>query len=372
MKVLQVLPALEGGGVEKGTLEIARYLAEQGHESIVLSAGGTMVRQLVQEGSRHICLDIGRKSPFTFRHVWALRRLLRRERPDILHLRSRMPAWVCWLAWRGLPTDSKPRLVTTVHGLYSVSGYSGVMCKGERVSAVSRTVQSYILDNYPKTDPAKLRVIYRGVDPSEFPRGYVPSQRWKDRWREQFPQLKRGAVLTLPGRLTRLKGHHDFIDLIATLCKQGLDVKGLIVGGIDPKRQEYAQELRRKVADLGLSDVVLFTGSRRDIRDIYAISDLVLSLSTQPESFGRTVAEALALGCPVVGYDHGGVGEILRRVSPPGQVPLSDHDRLIEVVTRLLDQSVPVSDMPFLKQTMLEQTLSCYLELSSQSEGEMA
>jgi glycosyltransferase involved in cell wall biosynthesis len=366
---MQVLPALESGGVEKGTLELANYLVELGHESLVLSAGGSMVELLEQGGSRHICLDIGGKSPLTFRHIWALRRLLHYERPDILHLRSRMPAWVCWLAWLSLPVDQRPRLVTTVHGLYSVSGYSGVMCKGERVIAVSGTAQRYILNNYPKTDPSKIRVIYRGVDPHEFPRGYKPSQVWRDGWREQFPQLQSGAVLTLPGRLTRLKGHHDFINLIATLCKQGMDVKGLIVGGVDPKRKEYAQELKCRVADLGLRDVVLFTGSRRDIRDIYAVSDLVLSLSTQPESFGRTVAEALSLGRPVVGYAHGGVGEILQKVFPAGQVPLSDSKALIEVVTRLLKQSVPVRDMPFLKRSMLEQTLSCYLELIRQPEG---
>jgi glycosyltransferase involved in cell wall biosynthesis len=365
VKVLQVVPALEGGGVEKGTLEVARYLVEQGHQSLVLSAGGGMVEQLEREGSRHLQLDIGRKSPFTLRHLWALRRLLRRERPAILHLRSRMPAWVCWLAWRGLPAEARPRLVTTVHGLYSVSGYSGVMCKGERVIAVSQTVRRYLSDHYPKVDPARIRLIYRGIDPNEFPRGYQPSEQWQARWWAQFPQLRGATVLTLPGRLTRLKGHHDFIELIRALRARGLEVKGVIVGGVDPKRREYAQALRQKVAALGLSDTVLFTGARTDMREIYAASSLVLSLSTQPESFGRTVAEALSLGRPVVGYDHGGVGEILHSVFPQGRVPLSDRRRLVEVVARLLQAPGPIGPVPFLKQTMLEQTLACYLELSS-------
>ncbi|WP_209285807.1 glycosyltransferase family 4 protein [Marinobacterium alkalitolerans] len=370
MKVLQALPSLESGGVEKGVLEVGRFLVEQGHESLVLSAGGGMVSQLEQEGSRHIQLDIGRKSPFTFRHVWTLRRLLRRERPDILHLRSRMPAWVFWVAWKGLPADIRPRLVTTVHGLYSVSAYSAVMCKGERVIAVSRTVQNYIHSHYPETDPAKVRLIYRGIEPEEFPRGYQPAPQWKQSWFEQFPQLESGFVLTLPGRLTRLKGHLDFINLIQDLRRLELDVKGVIVGGIDPKRQDYARELQQAVIDKGLQEQVVFTGARRDIRDIYAVSDLVLSLSTQPESFGRTVAEALSLGRPVVGYDHGGVGEILQCVFPEGRVPLCDHEQLLSVVSQQLKQPATVQDMPFLKQMMLEQTLSCYLELSSQAEGE--
>ena len=108
MKVVQVLPALDGGGVEKGTLEIAQALVQAGHESIVISAGGRMVEKLIAQGSQHINWDLGKKSLFTLRHVLAVRRWLKQTRPDILHLRSRMPAWVMYLAWRGLPADDRP------------------------------------------------------------------------------------------------------------------------------------------------------------------------------------------------------------------------------------------------------------------------
>ncbi len=367
MKVMQVLPALNGGGVEKGTLEVARYLVELGHESIVLSAGGSMVPKLVQEGSRHLTLDIGRKSLFTFRHIWQLRKILRQEKLDILHLRSRMPAWVCWLAWRGLPEHARPRLVTTVHGLYSVSGYSAIMCRGERVIAVSNTVFDYIHTRYPSTDMSRIRVIYRGIEPEEFPRGYQPTELWLKQWYAQYPQLAGKIILTIPGRLTRLKGHHDFINLVAALISRGYDVKGLIVGGEDPKRREYAQELQMRVDELGLASDVIFTGVRVDIRDVYAVSDIVFSLSTQPESFGRTVAEALSLGRPVVGYDHGGVGEILKAVFPAGLVKVSDQVDLAEKVSVLLVNHPAVGEVPFLKKTMLEQTLSCYKELTNVS-----
>ncbi|MFC6670340.1 glycosyltransferase [Marinobacterium aestuariivivens] len=248
MKVVQLLPDLEGGGVEKGTLEVARYLVGQGHESIVISAGGRLVEALERDGSRHVSWDLGRKSPMTLRHIWALRRWLRRERPDILHLRSRMPAWVAWHAWKGLPVGERPGLVTTVHGLYSVSRYSEVMCRGERVIAVSKTVQDYISRNYPDTDMGRVRLIYRGIDPQEFPFGYRPVDKWLERWKNEYPLLQGRRVLTLPGRLTRLKGHHDFIDLMAALRADGLPVHGLIVGGEDPKRQAYAAEIRRRIA----------------------------------------------------------------------------------------------------------------------------
>lgn len=365
MKVVQVLPALDGGGVERGTLEIAKGLVAVGHESIVLSAGGTMVEQLEGEGSRHVTWSLGTKSPLTFRHVWALRRWLQREKPDILHLRSRLPAWVCWLAWKGLAEHERPHLVTTVHGLYSVSRYSGIMCRGERIIAVSGTVRDYIHKNYPETDPKRVRVIYRGVDPEEFPYGYCPPAEWLAQWHRRYPQLQNSKVLTLPGRLTRLKGHHDFIDLINRLRDTGLQVHGLIVGGEDPKRRGYAREIRERIVRERLEGTILLTGARQDIREVFAVSDLVLSLSNKPESFGRTVVEALTMGVPVIGYDHGGVGEVLGQLYPQGCVPMADAGALDQAVRTSLDlgQPRPHNDR-FLLEDMIKQTLACYQELT--------
>lgn len=364
MKVVQVLPDLNGGGVEKGTLEVAGFLASKGHESIVISAGGSMVEQLEAEGSRHVNWNLGRKSPFTLCQVPAVRRWLAEEAPDIVHVRSRMPAWVMWLAWRKLPEGARPHLVSTVHGLYSVSRYSAVMTKGERVIAVSNTVRDYIGKNYPETDMDKVRLVYRGIDPADFPSGYQPSPAWRARWQGDFPQLHKKTVITLPGRLTRLKGHHHLIRLIAALKAQGLPVQGLIVGGEDPKRRQYAAELRQQIHAQGLADDITFTGARRDIRDIYAVSDLVLSLSTKPESFGRTTLEALAMGVPVVGYDHGGVGEILTALFPEGRVPLNDERALLAAVeTVVQSRPKPRTNDRFFKSDMLAQTLAVYQEL---------
>ena len=364
MKVIQVLPALDGGGVEKGTLEVAKALVDAGHESVVVSAGGRMVEQLEAEGSSHKAWDLGRKSPLTFLQIWAVRRWLREQQADILHLRSRMPAWIFYLAWKGLPEAERPGLVTTVHGLYSVSGYSAVMCKGERVIAVSETVREYIRSNYPQTDMERVRLIYRGIAPEEFPRDYQPSEEWLKEWRQQFPQLEGKKILTLPGRLTRLKGHNDFIDLIIRLKANDLPVHGLIVGGEDPKRQQYAEELRQRIQAEGLEADITFTGARRDIRDIYAVSDLAFSLSTKPESFGRTTLEALAMGTPVVGYDHGGVGEILGRLFPIGKTAISDIDGLERQVALILASNErPQPNDSFLKADMLGNTLNAYKEL---------
>ena len=364
MKVVQLLPDLDGGGVERGTLEVAEELVKRGHESVVISAGGGMVKQLEVEGTRHVSWDLGKKSLWTFRHVWALRRWLKQEKPDILHVRSRLPAWVTWFAWRGMNTSERPHLVTTVHGLYSVSRYSGIMCRGERVIAVSKTVEAYIRDNYPQTDMANVRLVYRGIDPQEFPLGYQASAEWLARWQQDFPQLVGKKVITLAGRLTRLKGHNDMIDMIKALLSQGVPVHALIVGGEDAKRKAYAQELYQRVKDEGLGEHITFTGARSDIRDIYSVSDLVLSLSTKPESFGRTVAEAIGQGIPVVGYNHGGVGEILSALYPQGKTPMKDVPKLVQTVSDVLASGVrPKGNPEFLKTTMLDKTLSVYEEL---------
>ncbi len=364
LSVAQVLPALHGGGVERGTLEVARELAQRGHRSVVISAGGRLVAELLEAGGEHLPWPLGVKSPLTLRWVRPLRRWLAEQRIDILHARSRFPAWMAWLAWRGMNPATRPRWVTTVHGLYSVSRYSAIMTSGERVIAVSETIRDYLQRGYPELPAERIRLIPRGVDPLEFPYGYQPSLPWLTEWRQRYPQLCGVPVLTLPGRLSRLKGHEDFIELIARLRAQGQSVCGLIVGGVEPRRQGYADQLRRRVEEKGLSEVVLFTGHRADMREIYAVSTLVLSLSMKPESFGRTVLEALSLGVPVIGYDHGGVGEILRRLYPAGLTPLGDLEPLTERAKALLTAAPPVSaELAFPRQRMLDDTLALYAEL---------
>ena len=361
LNVAQLLPALNGGGVERGTLEVARELVRRGHRSMVISAGGRLVTDLISEGSEHVAWPLGAKSPLTLRWVWPLRRWLTEQRISILHARSRLPAWIGWLAWRGMNPATRPRFVTTVHGLYSVSRYSAIMARGERVIAVSETVRDYLQRHYPELPAARIQVIQRGVDPAEFPHGYRPSPAWLDQWRQQYPQLRDTPVLTLAGRLSRLKGHEDFIELIARLRARGWPVHGLIVGGVEPRRQRYADQLRQQVRSLGLEGVILSTGHRSDMREIYAISTLVLSLSAKPESFGRTVLEALSLGTPVVGYNHGGVGEILARLYPVGLTPFGDLDALTARVSELLAAAPPVPPEPaFPLQRMLDETLALY------------
>ena len=363
MKVLQVLPEMNAGGVERGTLELARHLAGLGHESLVLSGGGRLVPTLEEQGSRHITLPVGRKSPATLLLVPRLRRLLESERPDILHLRSRVPAWALWLVWRKLPQSQRPRLVTTVHGFYSVSRWSAIMARGERVICVSDSIRDYVLTHYPETPEARLRVIPRGVDPADYPYGFQPGDDWRTAFHREFPATAGKRLITLPGRITRLKGHEDLARILTALADIP-DLHAIIAGGAHPRKTSYFEEIRRLFDGPGLAGRATFTGNRDDLREILAISDLVLSLTRQPESFGRTTLEALAMGVPVAGYDHGGVAGQLLALYPEGRLPPVDPEAAVPIIRRLLDSPPPVRQPnPFTLQRMLSDTVAVYDEL---------
>lgn len=365
LTVLQTLPALNAGGVERCTLETARALVAAGHRSIVVSSGGSLVAQLEAEGSTHITLPVDRKSLRSLFQISPLRRVLREQEPDILHIRSRVPGWIAWLAWRGLPAGQRPHFVSTVHGQHSVSPYSAIMVRGEVVIAGSQTVRDYILDNYPQCPAERIRLIYEGVDPAEFPYDHQPSAAWLQQWQQDFPELAGKTVLALPGRLTRLKGHADFIALIRELRAQHPEVHGLIVGGAEAKKAAYAEELKAAVQAAGLAGHISFTGHRNDLRDVLTRCDLVLALSTQPETFGRAVLEAIRLGRPVVGWDYGGVGEILAECYPHGRVPPGDKTALHRRVQAwLAGPDRPAPSTAFLLSSMCDQTLALYAALA--------
>jgi glycosyltransferase involved in cell wall biosynthesis len=365
LTVLQLLPALESGGVERGTLEIAAALEMHGHRALVMSAGGRQVPPLLASGAEHFTWPIGKKSFKSLLLVGRLRKFLLAQKVDIIHARSRVPAWIAWLAWRGMNPATRPHFVTTVHGLYGVSRYSRIMTRGERVIAVSNTVRDYILREYPDTLPWRIQVIHRGVDGEAYPHGWKPDPAWQQAFFAQFPQAAGKLLLTLPGRITRLKGHEDFIELIARLKRRGLPVHGLIVGGASSSKQRYLHKLRYRVRSMGLAGDISLTGQRDDLKNILAMSNLVLSLSSQPESFGRTTLEALRLGVPTAGYDHGGVGEILRTIYPAGLLPLDRIDETCQRIDQLLQHPEPVPAGDFFPlQAMLDQTLALYEQLA--------
>ena len=361
MKVVQILPELNAGGVEGHVLELAGFLASQGHESIVISNGGNMVAKLEQRGVRHVMMPVHRKSLRSLFQVRKLRAWLRDEQPDVVHAHSRVPAWIAWLALRGIDPLTRPKFVTTVHGFYSVNAYSAIMTKGDRIIAVSESIRTYVQEKYPACDPRLIAVIPHGVDPTLYHPNFKPSDAWLAQWHHEHPELIGKKLLLLPGRITRLKGHSDFFQLISELKKSGHPVCGLIAGNTHPKKQAYLQELHQQAESLGITNDIVFLGHRSDLRELMAVSDIVMALSQQPESFGLTVLEALALGRPVVGYDCGGVGELLAALYPTGEVPPNSSNELFLTTTQILkNPSQPSPNELFTLEKSLASTADIY------------
>jgi len=343
LTVVQLIPALHSGGAERSALEIARALVQAGHRSVVISAGGRLVEQLQAEGSEHITLDLGRKSLATLGRIGPLRRLLRELKPDIVHARSRLPAWVGWWALRGI--SPRPHFITTVHGFNSPGRYSSILLRAERVIVVSQTLRDYVLSHYRWLEPGRVRVIPRGIDQDAFPYGHRPDDAWQKAFFAEFPALAGAPLLTMPARGTRLKGHHDAIELLADLKRRGIEARLLLLGVVEPGREAYVAELQELIRLRGVTSQVVLSPPRDDIRDIYALSALVLQLSNKPETFGRTVIEALSLCRPVLGYAHGGVGELLAELYPEGRSPPGDLTRLIERAGELLRVAPPIAPL---------------------------
>ncbi|MEK9660569.1 MAG: glycosyltransferase family 4 protein [Alphaproteobacteria bacterium] len=320
--VLQVLPSIEigGGGVERATLDIAEALAAAGTRPVVVSSGGRHVSTLERRGAIHVTLPVASKNPLViYRNVERLRRLIEEYDIGLVHARSRAPAWSALFAARraGVP------FVTTFHGTYNFGSgtagllkkrYNSVMVRGDRVIANSHFTADHIRRHYDVSEE-RLRIVPRGVDVDVFDPAMVSAPRIIDlarRW--QLPDGK--TIVMLPGRLTRWKGHTLLIEALAELKAQRtardpdapFDVLTLFVGS-DQGRNGYRNELEGLIKTRDLEGAVQILGHCDDMSAAYMMADVVVSASTDPEAFGRIVAEAQAMGRPDVVADHGGAAE---------------------------------------------------------------
>jgi glycosyltransferase involved in cell wall biosynthesis len=330
--VLQVLPSLVSGGAERGTVDLADALAASGWTAYVASSGGPMEHQLARLGVRHLKLPLASKNPLVMRrNAAALIEIVRRHKIDIVHARSRAPAWSAWSAARA----THRRFVTTFHNAYDTDlplklWYNSVMARGERVIAISQFVGEHVASVYG-VGPDRLRVIPRGVDIALFDPRRVNGERvcaLATRWR--VPED--AAVVMLPGRLTRWKGGLDFIEAIARLGRR--DLCCLLVGA--EQRPGFRRELEATIERLGLVGMFRIVEDCNDMPAAYMLSDVVVSASTDPEGFGRVITEAQAMGRPVVATDHGGAREtIVPRVTgwlAPPRDPVALADAITEAL----------------------------------------
>lgn len=283
LTVLQILPALNRGGVERGTVQIDNALVAAGHTSIVVSRGGQLVSEL--KGT-HIELPVHTKNPIKMLfNAHLLKFVIKENNVDIVHARSRAPAWSAYLATKG----TKAKYITTFHGTYNIQNgfkrwYNSVMTKGVKIIAVSDFIKNHIIDNYG-IDAKKIQTIHRGIDIDKFDPETKPAKMG-------LPKGKK--VVLLPGRITRWKGQAVFAEAM-----RGLDAIGLIVG--DSESQNYMRELEEM-----LPDNVIIMPPTPNLAEVYAASDIVVTASIEPEAFGRVSVEGQAMGKPVVATAHGG------------------------------------------------------------------
>ena len=329
--ILQVLPRLHTGGVERGTVEIVAAITVAGGRALVASEGGRMAAFVERAGGRHVLLPLASKSPFgIWRNAGRLARLVRQEGVGILHARSRAPAWAAWLASR----RTGVRFVTTYHGVYNEGApgkrwYNGVMARGDRVIAISQYVADLIAARHG-VEPARLRVIPRGVDPVLFnPERIAPDRmaRLLQAWRvpDGVP------VVMLPGRLTRWKGQGVLLDAMARLRHP--DAVAVLVGD---GRPGYARELERRAHALGIGERVRLAGHCEDMPAALMLAAVAVSASTEPEGFGRAVIEAQAMGVPTIVSDHGGAAETVDHLVTGWRVPPGDADALAAAIDHAL------------------------------------
>ena len=332
--VMQVLPSLVTGGVERGAADIAAALTAAGWRAVVVSSGGPMVHEIERIGGIHVTLPVDRKNPFIMRkNVRALAEVIAEHGVDIVHARSRAPAWSARAAARksGIP------FVTTFHGTYNFSNplkkaYNAVMAGGDLVIAISEFIGRHVMENYGVA-AEKVRVIQRGIDTeTTFNPDKVSAERiiqLSHAWR-----LPDGApVIMLPGRLTRWKGQSVLIEAARRLGRQ--DVRVLLVGD-DQGRTGYREELEDQIARIGAGGIIHLTGPCRDMAAAYMLSDVVVSASTDPEAFGRVAAEAQAMGRPVIATAHGGARETVIEGETGWLVPPGDADGLARALRAAL------------------------------------
>ncbi len=370
--MLQVLPRLVTGGVERGTIDVALALKAAGWVPLVASHGGPMVRELERAGVEHLTLPLHSKNPMVItRNIGRLQALIRERGVDIVHARSRAPAWSAFAAAR----RAGARFVTTFHGTYNLGplpfkkSYNAIMTRGERVIAISRFIASHLTENY-EIDPDRIRIIPRGIDLTRYDPGAVSANRvisLAKAWR-----LADGMpVVMLPGRLTRWKGQEVLIEALSRLGRH--DLRCLLVGA-DQGRVKYRGELERMVRRLDMGDVIHIVDHCPDMAAAYMLSDVVVSASTDPEAFGRVSVEAQAMGRPVIASDHGGSRETVIHGLTGWLVPPNDPDSLARAIddvltlgprerTALAERQIRHVHAQFSKETMCERTLGVYEEI---------
>ncbi len=335
--ILQLVPQLNEGGVERGAIEVAAAIVQAGGRALVASDGGRMAAKLRHVGGELITLPMHSKNPLTMRRTATqLMTLIKDERVDIVHARSRAPAWVGYMATKRTGTP----FVTTYHGAYNENFplkrlYNAVMAKGRPTIAVSAFIADLIEARHGTAD-TDIVTIHRGADLNSFDPDLVKPERLAQLVQKWGLLDETRPVFLLPGRLTRWKGQAVFVEACAILReRRGPDFLGIMVGGAPPD-SGFPDELEAMGVEKGCSDCIKMVGSCADMPAAYLLSGCVISASTDPEAFGRVAVEAQAMGRPVIATNHGGARETVDDGVTGALVPPGDPQALAEAMDAFL------------------------------------
>lgn len=317
LTVLQVIPDLGAGGAERSAVEVAAAVVEAGGRALVATTGGRLVNELEAVGGAFVAMPVNTKNPLlAIVNGWRLAVLARREDVDLLHVRSRAPAFSVWLAsfLTGIPW------IATYHGIYKAKSpikrwYNAVMTRGRLTIANSAFTREHLLKEH-RLDPGKVVTINRGVDLERFDVGKVAPER-VDALRKSWGVAKNDSrvKILLAGRLTRIKGQLPLVQAAARLAAEGRRDFLVLLVGDDQGRSAYRAEVEAAVRSAKLEEAVKVLGHCSDMPAAYLVADIVAVPSVVPESFGRTAVEPQAMGRPVIASDLGGMIETV----VPGQ-----------------------------------------------------
>ena len=376
--VLQVLPELETGGVETGTIEISSALQEQGLKNFVASQGGRMVYELEKMGVEHLTLPIKSKNYFIMKkNAKLLADYIRKNHINIVHARSRAPAWSAY--WAAKETGA--HFVTTFHGTYGLGPlgikkfYNKVMTFGERVIVISTHIKEHILKNYPQTSANKLRLIHRCADIERFSPNAVTQERLIKKI-EEYNIADDKPVLLLPGRITRWKGQHILIRALHLMKNQNYYC---IIAGDSQGRQEYLDYLKQLAHKYNLEGRIGFFGRYTDAPALMMNATVILSTAIEPEAFGRISVEGQAMGKIVVASNIGGsldtiedgkTGKLYQYDNPQALADALDWALSLspEQAQKISQSGIKNVKEHFTKQIMCDKTIEVYREVVNQKE----
>ena len=329
MNILQILPELNVGGVETGTLDLAKYLVRSGHKAVVVSNGGELVKELESCGAIHYRLPVHKKSLFSvIKMIPLLVGIIKKEKIDIVHARSRVPAWIAFFATRKTNTV----FITTCHGYYKKHPFSEVMWWAKRVIVLSNVIARHMIDDFG-VPYERIRLVPRSVDLEKF--------RYTDPDKKRKEEFNVGII----GRITPIKGHLHFIKAMAKVARSVPRLKIWIVGDAPASREAYKEEIQVLVKRLGLWNHTEFLGTQRDIPEILSNLDLLVLATVTHEAFGRVIIEAQAAGVPVVATEVGGVVDIIENGKTGLLVPPADPDSMAEAIIRIFKDRVLASNL---------------------------